>query len=105
MERQKKRWENETLLHIGRREAQPRLMRSGMHPTDLSLNGTWDFLYLRAPEFSPEGFFEKNFTTKEWNTIPVPSCWQMQGYGQMHYTDVWYLFPVNPPFVPSENPT
>ena len=104
MERQKKRWENETLLHIGRREAQPRLMRSGMHPTDLSLNGTWDFLYLRAPEFSPEGFFEKNFTTKEWNTIPVPSCWQMQGYGQMHYTDVWYLFPVNPPFVPSENP-
>ena len=105
MERQKKRWENETLLHIGRRKAQPRLMRSGMHPTDLSLNGTWDFLYLRAPEFSPEGFFEKNFTTKEWNTIPVPSCWQMQGYGQMHYTDVWYLFPVNPPFVPSENPT
>ena len=80
-------------------------MRSGMHPTDISLNGTWDFLYLRAPEFSPEGFFEKNFTTKEWNTIPVPSCWQMQGYGQMHYTDVWYLFPVNPPFVPSENPT
>ena len=105
MERQKKRWEDETLLHIGRREAQPRLMRSGMHPTDISLNGTWDFLYLRAPEFSPEGFFEKNFTTKKWNTIPVPSCWQMQGYGQMHYTDVWYLFPVNPPFVPSENPT
>ena len=105
MKRQKKRWEDETLLHIGRRKAQPRLMRSGMHPTDLSLNGTWDFLYLRAPEFSPEGFFEKNFTTKEWNTIPVPSCWQMQGYGQMHYTDVWYLFPVNPPFVPSENPT
>ena len=105
MERQKKRWEDETLLHIGRREAQPRLMRSGMQTTDISLNGTWDFLYLRAPEFSPEGFFEKNFTTKEWNTIPVPSCWQMQGYGQMHYTDVWYLFPVNPPFVPSENPT
>ena len=105
MERQKKRWEDETLLHIGRRKAQPRLMRSGIQPTDLSLNGEWDFLYLRAPEFSPEGFFEKNFTTKEWNTIPVPSCWQMQGYGQMHYTDVWYLFPVNPPFVPSENPT
>ena len=104
MERQKKRWEDETLLHIGRREAQPRLMRSGMQTTDISLNGTWDFLYLRAPEFSPEGFFEKSFTTKEWNTIPVPSCWQMQGYGQMHYTDVWYLFPVNPPFVPSENP-
>lgn len=105
MERQKKRWEDETLLHIGRREAQPRLMRSGIQPTDISLNGEWDFLYLRAPEFSPEGFFEKNFNTENWDTIPVPSCWQMHGYGKMHYTDVWYLFPVNPPFVPSENPT
>lgn len=73
--------------------------------TDVSLNGEWDFLYLRAPEYSPEGFFEKNFNTENWDTIPVPSCWQMHGYGKMHYTDVWYLFPVNPPFVPSENPT
>ena len=29
----------------------------------------------------------------------------MKGYGKMHYTDLWYLFPINPPFVPSENPT
>jgi glycosyl hydrolase, family 2 len=105
MERQKKRWEDETLLHIGRREAQPHLVHESTAGTDVSLNGEWDFLYLRAPEYSPEGFFEKNFNTENWDTIPVPSCWQMHGYGKMHYTDVWYLFPVNPPFVPSENPT
>ena len=105
MERQKKRWEDETLLHIGRRGAQPHLVHESTAGTDVSLNGEWDFLYLRAPEYSPEGFFEKNFNTENWDTIPVPSCWQMHGYGKMHYTDVWYLFPVNPPFVPSENPT
>ena len=38
-------------------------------------------------------------------TIDVPSVWQLRGYGQMHYTDVLYLFPVNPPYVPTENPT
>src|SRR5690606_28364249 len=37
--------------------------------------------------------------------IIVPSCWQLQGYGNMHYTDVLYLFPLNPPYVPHENPT
>lgn len=105
MKRQKKRWEDETLLHIGRREAQPRLVHSGSGATAMSLNGEWDFLYLHAPEYSPEGFFEQNFNTEGWDTIPVPSCWQMHGYGKMHYTDVWYLFPINPPFVPSENPT
>lgn len=37
--------------------------------------------------------------------ITVPGNWQMQGYGKMHYSDLWYNFPINPPFVPTENPT
>ncbi len=35
----------------------------------------------------------------------VPGCWQTQGYGRPHYTNVVYPFPVDPPHVPSENPT
>ena len=23
----------------------------------------------------------------------------------MHYSDLWYNFPINPPYVPTENPT
>ena len=41
----------------------------------------------------------------EWDTIPVPSNWQMQGYGRPNYTNVNYPYPVDPPFVPDENPT
>lgn len=70
-----------------------------------NLNGTWKFMFLDAPEYSPEGFYEENFNTDSMDDITVPGCWQMQGYGKMHYSDLWYNFPINPPYVPTENPT
>lgn len=36
--------------------------------------------------------------------MPVPSNWQMQGFDTPVYTNVTYPIPVNPPFVPAENP-
>ena len=100
--RKKKRWEDQSLLEINRREA--RTSFYGDSAPKISLNGEWKFQYLDAPELSPEGF-EKADTDQEWDTIDVPSVWQMRGYDKMHYTDVLYLFPINPPFVPTENPT
>lgn len=105
MKREKKRWENEELLHIGRRDSHTDFHRNNEETYRLSLNGNWKFLYLEAPEYSPQGFAEKDYDDGQWDTLEVPSCWQLKGYGHMHYTDVWYLFPINPPFVPSENPT
>lgn len=64
-----------------------------------------ELLYLEAPELSPEGFMNKEISKEGWDQIDVPSVWQLRGYDHMHYTDVLYLFPVNPPFVPTENPT
>lgn len=40
-----------------------------------------------------------------WTRIPVPSHWQLFGYGRPQYTNVQYPFPVLPPRVPAENPT
>ncbi|MGN0294434.1 MAG: glycoside hydrolase family 2 TIM barrel-domain containing protein [Lachnospiraceae bacterium] len=105
MKRVKKRWENEELLQIGRREVHTDFSRAGADGFRLSLNGSWKFLYLKAPEYSPEGFCEEEFADACWDDLEVPSCWQLKGYGYLHYTDVWYLFPIHPPFVPSENPT
>ena len=105
MERIKKQWENEELIMIGREEAVADFHHKAEHEKVLSLNGEWNFLYLKAPENSPENFYEEDFEDREWKKIPVPSCWQFYGYGQKHYTDVWYLFPINPPFVPSDNPS
>ena len=40
---------------------------------------------------------------KSWDTIPVPSCWQLHGYGSPNYANVCYPYPVDPPYVPDEN--
>ncbi|MBU3142788.1 beta-galactosidase subunit alpha [Clostridium sp. CF012] len=70
-----------------------------------NLNGVWKFMYLDAPEYSPKGFYENSYDCSNWDDIVVPSNWQMQGYGKMNYSDLWYSFPIKPPYVPSENPT
>jgi len=70
-----------------------------------NLNGIWSFLFLEAPEYSPENFYKEDFNTEGWDKITVPGNWQLQGYGKMHYSDLWYNFPINPPYAPTENPT
>lgn len=70
-----------------------------------NLNGVWKFMFLDAPEYSPEGFYASEYDTSAMDDITVPGNWQLQGYGKMHYSDLWYNFPINPPFVPTENPT
>lgn len=70
-----------------------------------NLNGKWKFLFLEAPEYSPENFYSNDFDVSLWDEIIVPGNWQLQGYGKMHYSDLWYNFPINPPYVPTENPT
>ena len=69
------------------------------------LNGAWKFACYSSPGEVPEDFFQEDFDCDDWEDIMVPSNWQMKGYGHPQYTNSIYPFPVNPPFVPSENPT
>ena len=61
------------------------------------LNGEWDFAYFENENEIPE-------TIEKWDTIEVPSCWQLKGYGHPNYTNINYPYPVDPPYVPDENP-
>ncbi|ETJ37597.1 Beta-galactosidase, partial [human gut metagenome] len=56
-----------------------------------------------APEAVPESWLECDLP--EADTVVVPSNWQMHGYDAPIYTNVTYPITVNPPFVPTENPT
>lgn len=69
------------------------------------LNGAWSFHYAENPLFAPCGFEASDYDTSGWDEIAVPSNWQMVGYGRPHYTNVRYPIPVDPPKVPTENPT
>lgn len=74
----------------------------------VSLNGIWDFHYALSPQEAPQDFWEEVYPTKAeegWAQIPVPGHWELNGFGKPHYTNVNYPFPVDPPNVPSENPT
>ena len=97
-----KRWEDHRITGIGRREARTAFYKDSQKK--ISLNGEWNFKYVDAPELSPEEF-EQSRACEGWDKIDVPSVWQLRGYDKMHYTDVLYPFPVNPPYVPDENPT
>ena len=69
------------------------------------LNGTWKFHYSPSPAEAPEDFYMDTYAIDQWDDVQVPSSWQMHGYGYPHYTNVNYPFPVDPPHVPTENPT
>ncbi len=73
-----------------------------------SLNGEWKFHYTGHPDARPAGFEAAGFDDSSWETIPVPSNWQIEGYGIPLYTNVTYPFKVDPPRVmgtPPENYT
>ena len=71
----------------------------------LSLNGQWSFALAPVATGLPEGFADASFDDTGWDHLAVPGHWQLQGYGAPAYTNVTYPFPVDPPFVPDENPT
>ncbi|MBN2640914.1 MAG: DUF4981 domain-containing protein [Victivallales bacterium] len=70
-----------------------------------SLNGSWKFQYKDKPEAAPADFFAPELDDAQWDSIPVPSNWTMQGYDKPHYTNVQMPFNNLPPNVPEENPT
>lgn len=68
------------------------------------LNGTWKFKYYSSIYDLQESFYETNFNCEAYDSIPVPSVWQMLGYDEHQYTNVRYPIPLDPPYVPHENP-
>lgn len=74
----------------------------------MDLSGTWRFHFAARPDLAPEGAAAPDFDDSGWDQIPVPSHWVLQGrpeWGAPIYTNINYPFPVDPPFVPDENPT
>ncbi|EOZ1384454.1 TPA: beta-galactosidase subunit alpha [Enterobacter hormaechei subsp. steigerwaltii] len=69
----------------------------------LSLSGKWNFRFFTNPLLVPENFTSEYMA--DWGDITVPGMWHMEGHGQLQYTDEGFPFPVDVPWVPSDNPT
>ena len=72
-------------------------------PYFMSLNGKWAFRYSPYPDVRPRDFYLPETDLSGWDSIPVPSNWEMQGYGIPIYTNITYPFPKNPPFIPHDD--
>jgi len=66
------------------------------------LNGEWKFNWAKNAGERPQNFFEKSFNDGAWKTIPVPSNWQIHGYGLPIYTNSKYPYSAKPPNVPTD---
>ncbi|HEX3779488.1 MAG TPA: glycoside hydrolase family 2 TIM barrel-domain containing protein [Pseudonocardiaceae bacterium] len=71
----------------------------------LLLDGDWRFRLVPTVADATEGFQATEFEDSNWVRLPVPAHWQLHGYGAPAYTNVRFPFPVDPPYVPEENPT
>lgn len=106
-------WMNPAILHVNRLPARattfpfpdhPSALRGdlGSNPFYRCLSGNWRFRLVASPDEVPAHWASED--TADWDFLPVPSNWQMHGYGYPHYTNVLYPIPVDPPRVPRRNP-
>ncbi len=72
----------------------------------MPLDGAWDFRFFTHPDQVDEELLTAlTRPAGEWAPIQVPGCWDMQGYGFPHYTNIQMPFPERPPQDPAYNPT
>ncbi|NOL45106.1 DUF4981 domain-containing protein [Kribbella sandramycini] len=69
----------------------------------VALGGDWSFRLSPSVADAPDDL--KDPDTSGWDTLAVPGHWQLSGYGAPAYTNVVYPFPLEPPYVPTDNPT
>jgi len=65
------------------------------------LNGEWKFNWVKKPSERPVDFYKENFDNSLWDEIPVPSNWEMYGYGTPIYTNIQYPYSIKLDNIPS----
>ncbi|MEQ8551470.1 MAG: glycoside hydrolase family 2 TIM barrel-domain containing protein [Cyclobacteriaceae bacterium] len=110
-----KEWENPEIVEINREKPHATFHRYSDKdqavqersfkelPAYLMLNGTWKFNYVKKPNDRPQYFYREDYDVSGWADIPVPSNWELEGFGIPIYTNVTYPFPANPPFIPHDD--
>ena len=70
----------------------------------LKLSGEWDFRYYDSVAQFDFTWPKTDGAPQRPRPIPVPSCWQMEGYDRHQYVNIKLPIPYDPPYVPRENP-
>ncbi len=73
-------------------------------PFHASLNGDWKFHWVKQPSERPVDFYKPDYDVSSWDTIEVPSNWEIKGYGTPIYVNITYPHPRQPPKIMGEVP-
>lgn len=57
-----------------------------------SLNGIWKFRWYKTIDDACPDFYNTEYDCRNWDDIRVPSCIELQGYGQITYVNTQYLW-------------
>lgn len=107
-------WENSTIFERNKEPGHATFVPLDLHGTSINfskeespfvkiLNGNWKFNWVPKPADRPMDFFKPDFDVSTWKEIPVPSNWQLHGYGIPIYTNTVYPFKVDPPHIQHDN--
>ncbi|MFF5496831.1 glycoside hydrolase family 2 TIM barrel-domain containing protein [Streptomyces aquilus] len=86
----------------------PRAWYAASDAKSLSLNGSWRLRVSPTADAEDDSFAVEGYDAGDWAEVTVPGHWVLQGdgaFGKPIYTNHLYPFPVDPPHVPTENPT
>ncbi len=64
--------------------------KTGTQTLKQSLNGEWLLFWSPNPQTRPENFMEPGYDLSGFHPIQVPSHLELEGYGQIHYTNTTY---------------
>ncbi|MCS3284002.1 hypothetical protein NXV73_18390 [Bacteroides salyersiae] len=113
-------WENETVFAVNKEaahasyipypsmeslKADKNFEKPWLEPSSplyMSLNGYWKFNWAKQPSERPVHFYKTGYDVSSWKEIPVPSNWEMHGYGTPIYTNITYPYKNNPPFIQTQ---
>lgn len=68
------------------------------------LNGVWQFRYFKSIYDLQEKFYQQGYDFSDFTKVEVPGIWQYYGYDSHQYTNIRYPIPLDPPYVPQDNP-
>jgi beta-galactosidase len=116
----KPEWEDPAVFAVGTEKPRaafvPHATREGALSRDRQrspffrlLNGRWRFRWVKSPLAVEAGFEQPAYDDAAWDTLPVPSNWQVVGanegrpYDRPFFTNIKHPFKADPPRVPHDD--
>ena len=101
-----KAWQQTDINQVNRMPMHTHILSE--RKNSITLNGVWDFKWRQGSnEMIEEPFYNPDFTTFDWLSMPVPGNWELNGFGDPIYVNIGYMWrgraKNDPPFVPIED--